>query len=158
MPHKALVIVVILFLFVGGQVLPQTITRWHRIPGEGQPQLIRHPLERADQPGQLFQLRYENLPQARMQSRLKHGFNELLVKPVQKVDEIDISRATQQLENLDNEANMALEQGYEQTDIITGYSIFDPDRPQQQTASESLQPAELPVIPTATISLSLSED
>ncbi|PKL50142.1 MAG: hypothetical protein CVV42_03905 [Candidatus Riflebacteria bacterium HGW-Riflebacteria-2] len=158
MPPKTTIIALMLIVCGGDQVLPQTITRWHRIPGHGQPQIIRHPLEHADQPGELFRFSYETPPVKPMMRRLRRGFSELFPEPVPEESYIDISRSTQKLEELDNEADNALELGYEKLDTDNDISIFDPDRLIVDTATGSLDLLETTELAPATFSFPVAED
>ncbi len=142
-----------------GQAIPQTVTRWQKIPAQGgSPQTIRHPLERADQPGELFRFRYESPPVTTMMRRIRHGFSELFPEPVPEISSIDISRATQLLEELDNEADSALEFGYDELDLSKEFSIFDPDRDVEENATAGIELPETSDLLPATISFPIEEE
>ncbi len=156
MQRKRTVITILLSLCLCNQALPQTVTHWQRIPDLSEPQTTRHPLQRSDQGGELFRLRYEAVPTTNMMHRIRHGFSELFAEPVPEEDYIDISRATQQLEILDNEADDALELGYDQLELIRDLSIFDPDRTVEVTATAGEElPEETNLLP-ATVSFPIA--
>lgn len=135
----------------------QTVTHWQRIPRNGRPQMVRHPLGYFEQGGELFRFRYETEPVTPMMRRIKLGFSELFPEPLPDEGIVDISRSTQLLEELEQEAGSALKQGYDELDLNpeTDYSIFDPDRPEPKNASDSPELPELPELMQATVSISL---
>jgi len=126
------------------------------MPAHGEPELIRHPLQRTDQSGELFRLRYETLPVTTMMQRIRRGFSELFPEPAPEESYIDISRSTQQLEQLDNEADNALELGYDELDLSNDISIFDSDRATEITATDSSALPETPELMPATVSFSIT--
>lgn len=158
MPCKKAIITVILSLLIGSQALAQDISHWQRIPAHGEPELIRHPLQRTDQTGELFRLRYETLPTTTMMRRIRRGFSELFPEPVPEESYIDISRSTQQLEKLDNEADNALELGYDELDLSNNFSIFDPDSAIDNSATDSSILPETSEFLPATVSFPISEE
>lgn len=135
----------------------QTVTHWQRIPQHGRPQMIRHPLGRSDQGGELFRLRYETVPVTTMMRRIRLGFSELFPETLPDEGIVDISRSTQLLEALEQESENALEQGYDELNFNPGtdYSIFDPDRPEQKNATNSNELPEQPELMLATVSVTL---
>lgn len=157
MQYKKAIITVILSLLICGLASAQTITHWQRIPAHGEPEIIRHPLQRTDQSGELFRLRYETPPVTTMMRRIRRGFSELFPEPVPEESYIDISRSTQQLEKLDNEADNALELGYDELEFSDNVSIFDSDRAIDKTATESNVLPEPPELLPATVSFPIDE-
>lgn len=135
----------------------QTVTRWHRLPWQGKPKTINHPLAGADQPGELLRFRYETLPQTPMMRRIKRGFNELFPEPVASDSFIDISRTTQVLEKLEQEAEAARMAGYQGLATGSDYSLFDPDsRPPAEVASTGFEIINIDRVPTASVSLTIT--
>ena len=159
MQYKSTIIALALICSAAAPAAAQTVTRWNRIPANGgTPQTIRHPLERADQPGELFRFSYETPPVTTMMRRIRYGFSELFPEPVPELNEVDISRATQMLEELDNEADSALELGYDTLDLSKELSIFDPDRVVEEKASDSLELPETSDLQPATVTFPIGEN
>jgi len=93
-----------------------------------------------------------------MMRRIRYGFSELFPEPVPELNEVDISRATQMLEELDNEADSALELGYDTLDLSKELSIFDPDRVVEEKASDSLELPETSDLQPATVTFPIGEN
>lgn len=156
MPSKTKFILIIMLASMLSPTCAQTLSRWHRLPRHGQPQVLRHPLEHSDMPGELLHFRYEAEPVTPLMRVIKRGFSELYPVELPEEGEVDISRSTQLLENLGNEAESALEKGYDHLDLETesAFSIFDQST--SQPASESIELAEPLELPIATVSIKLN--
>ncbi|EKD81391.1 MAG: hypothetical protein ACD_39C01832G0009 [uncultured bacterium] len=156
MQLKTQILLTIMLAGLANQIPAQTVSRWHRLPRHGQPQVIRHPLEHSDMPGELLHFRYEAEPVTPLMRVIKRGFSELYPEEIPEEGDVDISRATQLLEALENEAEEAFEHGYDHLDLSneSDFSIFDPST--SQVATESLELPELPAPTVATVSLTLT--
>ncbi|HAE40408.1 MAG TPA: hypothetical protein DCG57_17515 [Candidatus Riflebacteria bacterium] len=156
MPYKTKIFIIILLAGLSVPTGARTISRWHRLPRHGPPVVIRHPLERSDLAGDLLHFRYESEPVKPLMRVIRRGFVELYPEEPPEEGEVDISRSTQLLEELENEAEEALERGYDHLDLESeaAFSIFDPGS--TQNASESLALPEEPELPTATVTLTLT--
>ncbi|MBU1105845.1 MAG: hypothetical protein KKB51_04170 [Candidatus Riflebacteria bacterium] len=157
MQHKKIIFTVALIALFN-PLTAQTISRWHRLPRQGQPQIIRHPLEHSDQSGNLLRFRFEARPVTQLMRVIKRGFSELYPVALPEDKNIDISQATVFLEELNNEAKDALNHGYNDLDLSkeSDFSIFDPDVPTETGATDSLLLPEQPTPAQATVSLTLS--
>lgn len=138
----------------------QTVSRWHRLPRQGQPQTIKNPLERSAQPGELLRFNFETRPVTPLLRVIKRSFSELYPVALPEKEGVDISRATVFIEELNNEANKALSRGYDDLDLSkeSEYSIFDPEMTTEKKATDSSLLPENLEIPQATISLKLGEN
>lgn len=154
MPHKKIIFAAALVGLLS-PLAAQTVVRWHRLPRQSQPIVIRHPLERSDQPGELLQFRFETRPVTPLMRVIRRGFTELFPVAVPEEEIVDISRSTVFVEELNKEADTALSHGYDHLELSkeSDFSIFDPVVP---AATDSLLLPEQPELPQATVSLTLS--
>ena len=93
--------------FIAATLPAQNINRYIRISRHGINEIVRHPLGSVSNPGENFQFRYEVEPGKSMLRRINKSFPEFR-QIATGSDELQVTRNTVLLEELDREAEEAL--------------------------------------------------